>query len=583
MYKVGSEETMKKQKDLEEILSRIDGKGYAAYRDIKGEYECKDYTLCIDHTQVDPFAPPSKVRVKLTEGVHQIPKTLWDNRAKRIAVADFITRTFRDNIRKLYDGVGGSGKSGLLMIDDCGMQMIERTSVIIHDQSIEVRFEVGLPAAGRKVLGRSAMQIFCKALPQIVEASVLYKNLNQKALKAQVELMLDQEAIREELIKRDLVAFVANGSILPRESGVSQRPLKKGSMPFKSPEHLEVQLKLPYKGEITGMGIPKGITLIVGGGYHGKSTLLNAIELGVYNHIAGDGREFVITNADAVKVRAEDGRSVEKVNISPFINNLPNGKDTVTFSTQNASGSTSQAANMMEALEVGTSCLLIDEDTSATNFMIRDSRMQMLVKKEKEPITPFIDKAKKLYEEKGVSTILVVGGSGEYFDVADLVIMMDEYVPKDVTKEAKEIASSFVLKRASVEAEPFGEITLRVMDKKSLPSLGRETRIKVRNKDCISYGKSDIHVDYVEQLVDSNQTNCMGVMLEYIVSEILSKNMKDNEQMTLNQVVTKLYEKIEKEGLGAISPYTRHPGNLVLPRKYELCAAINRFRELKMK
>ena len=569
---------MKKQKDLEEILGHIDGKGYAAYRDIKGEYECKGYNLCIDHVQVDPFAPPSKVRVKVAESMHQIPKNLWDSRAKKIATSDFLTRTFRDNIRKLYDGVGGSGKSGLLLIDDCGAQMIERTSVMISEKIIEVRFEVGLPAAGRKVLGRSATQIFCRVLPQIVEASLLYKNLNQKALKNQVELMLDQEVIREELKKRGLVTFIANGAVLPRENGISQRPLKKESIPFKSPESLEVTLELPYRGKVKGMGIPRGITLIVGGGYHGKSTLLNAIELGVYNHIAGDGRELVITNEDAIKVRAEDGRSIEKVNISAFINNLPNGKDTIHFSTQNASGSTSQAANMMEALEVGTSCLLIDEDTSATNFMIRDSRMQRLVKKEKEPITPFIDKVKRLYEEKEVSTILVVGGSGEYFDVADLVIMMDEYEPKDVTKEAKEIANSFEMKREVVEEEPFGTITVRTLDKSSMPALGRDTRIKVRNRECISYGKSDIHLDYVEQLIDGNQTNCIGAMLEYIVSEMLTKGT-----MTINEIIDKIYTKIEKEGLGAISPYTRHSGNLVLPRKYELCAAINRFRELKVR
>ena len=569
---------MKKQKDLEEILGHIDGKGYAAYRDIKGEYECKGYNLCIDHVQVDPFAPPSKVRVKVAESMHQIPKNLWDSRAKKIATSDFLTRTFRDNIRKLYDGVGGSGKSGLLLIDDCGAQMIERTSVMISEKIIEVRFEVGLPAAGRKVLGRSATQIFCRVLPQIVEASLLYKNLNQKALKNQVELMLDQEVIREELKKRGLVTFIANGAVLPRENGISQRPLKKESIPFKSPESLEVTLELPYRGKVKGMGIPRGITLIVGGGYHGKSTLLNAIELGVYNHIAGDGRELVITNEDAIKVRAEDGRSIEKVNISAFINNLPNGKDTIHFSTQNASGSTSQAANMMEALEVGTSCLLIDEDTSATNFMIRDSRMQRLVKKEKEPITPFIDKVKRLYEEKEVSTILVVGGSGEYFDVADLVIMMDEYEPKDVTKEAKEIANSFEMKREVVEEEPFGTITVRTLDKSSMPALGRDTRIKIRNRECISYGKSDIHLDYVEQLIDGNQTNCIGAMLEYIVSEMLTKGT-----MTINEIIDKIYTKIEKEGLGAISPYTRHSGNLVLPRKYELCAAINRFRELKVR
>lgn len=257
---------MRKQKDLEEILARIDGKGYGAYKDIQGEYECRGYTLCIDHAQVDPFAPPSKVRVKVAEGIHRIPRKLWDTRAKKIAVADFITRAFRENIRKLYDGVGGSGKSGLLVIDDCGMQMIERTSVILTEKALEVRFEVGLPAAGRRVLGRSAVQIFCKALPQIVEASTVYKNLNQTALIKQVELILDQEFIREQLKERGLVSFIANGAILPRESGVSQKPLRKGSIPFKSPEHLEVTMDLPYRGQIKGMGIPKGITLIVGGG-----------------------------------------------------------------------------------------------------------------------------------------------------------------------------------------------------------------------------------------------------------------------------------------------------------------------------
>ena len=101
------------------------------------------------------------------------------------------------------------------------------------------------------------------------------------------------------------------------------------------------------------MGIRKGITLIVGGGYHGKSTLLKALEAGVYNHIAGDGREFVITDDTAFKLRAEDGRSITGVDISPFIKNLPNKKDTVHFSTEDASGSTSQAANLMEALESG--------------------------------------------------------------------------------------------------------------------------------------------------------------------------------------------------------------------------------------
>ena len=567
---------MNDQKELEKLLKQIDGKGYGAYKDLKGIYQFDNYILAIDHVQADPFAGPSSLRIIMDQRVHGLPKELIDNKDKRIAVCDFLTRSFRNSIFKVYSGVGGSGKSGLLVIDDCGQQMLERTSVQISDKQLTVSFEVGLPAAGRKVLGRAAGEILCKALPEIAEKALRYQNIDQKRLKKQVELYLDQQYIRKQLRERNLVAFVGNGAILPRESGVSDRPMGKGATPFSSPKHLEVEMHLPYGGTIKGMGIPKGITLIVGGGYHGKSTLLSALELGVYDHIAGDGREHVITEQDAVKVRAEDGRSAEKVNISAFINNLPNKKDTVRFETQNASGSTSQATNTIEALEAGTSCLLIDEDTSATNFMIRDSRMQQLVKKEKEPITPFIDKVKQLYDEHGVSTVLVVGGSGEYFDMADLVIMMDEYVPKDVTQEAKEIAASYGQKREVVSGK-FGDITDRVPLKASFSSDLKENRIKVRSKECISVGRSNIELDFVEQLIDYHQTSCLAAMLEYLSQKEI------DEKRTLRQIIDKLYEEIAEKGIGFIAEKVRHSGNLVLPRKQELFATINRYRQLKIK
>ncbi|MBM6838315.1 ABC-ATPase domain-containing protein, partial [Clostridium saudiense] len=245
------------------------------------------------------------------------------------------------------------------------------------------------------------------------------------------------------LNSKGLVAFVANNSILPRESGVSSKPLRDGKR-FISPKELEIEFNTPNRGIIKGMGIPKGITLIVGGGYHGKSTLLRALELGVYNHIEGDGREFVITEDTAVKVRAEDGRAITNTDISLFINNLPNGKDTKSFNTENASGSTSQAANIVEGIESGANTLLIDEDTSATNFMIRDSIMQKLVAKEKEPITPYIDVAKSLYNRLAISTILVAGSCGDFFDIADLVIQMDNYEPFEVTDKAKALSRGIV-------------------------------------------------------------------------------------------------------------------------------------------
>ena len=567
---------MKNYKELEKILFSMDGKSYSAYKSLKGEYKFEKYILAIDHVQSDPYAPPSKMRVIMDRKICGIPCELTDTKNKNIAVSDFLTRNFYREIQKSGNDSTGTGGSGRIFIDRCGQEILERTSVMIKEDKVEVRFEMGMPARGRRIMGKAAQKIIFEQLPEIVEKSIVYDNLNKKALNEQVILVMDQEYARKMLKEKGLVAFVANDSVLPRESGVSDRPMK-NAVKFKSPEKFEITLKLPSGKEISGMGIPKGITLIVGGGYHGKSTLLAALERGVYNHIAQDGREFIISESDAVKIRAEDGRNVEKVNISGFINNLPQNKDTRAFSTENASGSTSQAANVAEALEYGTSLLLIDEDTSATNFMIRDARMQKLVAKEKEPITPFIDRVKELYDNFGVSTILIVGGSGDYFDVANHVIMMDEYVPKDVTEKAKEIAKLDENKREFSSNDKFQGITQRIPLKKSFSQSGKLDKTKAKGKYSILYGKELIDISGLEQLVDDSQTNCIAVMIDYFKNKVL------DEKLTLSQAADRIYEKIEKEGLDSISSYTGHPGNLALPRKQEFCGAVNRYRKLRIK
>ena len=567
---------MKNYKELEKILFSMDGKSYSAYKSLKGEYRFEKYVLAIDHVQSDPYAPPSKMRVIMDRKICGIPYELTDTKDKNIAVSDFLTRNFFREIQKSGNDSTGTGGSGRIFIDRCRQEILERTSVLIKGDKVEVRFEMGMPARGRRIMGKAAQKIIFEQLPEIVEKSIIYDNLNKKALNEQVILVLDQEYARKILKEKGLVAFVANDSVLPRESGVSDKPMK-NAVKFKSPEKFEITLKLPSGKEVSGMGILKGITLIVGGGYHGKSTLLAALERGVYNHIAQDGREFIISESDAVKIRAEDGRNVEKVNISGFINNLPQNKDTRAFSTENASGSTSQAANVAEALEYGTSLLLIDEDTSATNFMIRDGRMQKLVAKEKEPITPFIDRVKELYDNFGVSTILIVGGSGDYFDVANHVIMMDEYVPKDATEKAKEIAKSDENKREFSSNDKFQGVTQRIPLKKSFSQSGKLDKTKAKGKYSILYGKDLIDISGLEQLVDDSQTNCIAVMIDYFKNKVL------DEKLTLSQAADRIYEKIEKEGLDSISSYTGHPGNLALPRKQEFCAVVNRYRKLRIK
>lgn len=561
---------------LRKEIDSINGKGYKAYKSLEGEYDFNDYILHIDHVQGDPFAAPSRIRVTMKSNINKIPRELFNENHKRIAVQDFITRLFYQNINKYGDRVMGSGKSGMISISKCPQEILDRTSVVIDDNKIEARFEVGFPARGRSVLSRELQKILYDFLPKIVNNSLKYENIDKNKLQRRVNLVCDQEFIRKELKERGLVAFIGNGSILPRESGVSTKPLKSAKK-FISPKELEIEMNLPHKGLIKGLGIKKGITLIIGGGYHGKSTLLNALEVGVYNHIEGDGREYVIADNTSMKVRAEDGRSIIKDDISLFINNLPNGKDTKKFISENASGSTSQAANIAEAIESNTNLLLIDEDTSATNFMIRDDVMQSLVSNEEEPITPFIELVRAIYEEKDISTIIVVGSSGEYFDIADTVIQMDNYEPKDVTLKAKELSTGAILNRIKNRDIKVNIDFDRKLLKGSIEKGPKGVKIKTLGIDGLSINKEDINLRSVEQIVDREQVTSIGNMMKWAEDKTINNNL------TLIEVADRILEEVKEKGLIQMSGIKGGSGSLALPRKQEIMAAFNRYRKLKIK
>ncbi|MBZ9607644.1 ABC-ATPase domain-containing protein [Clostridium estertheticum] len=566
---------MKSLELLKKELARIDGKSYRLYKELEGEYDFGGFALCIDHVQGDPFASPSRIRVIVNQRVAKFPKETFDNKIKNIAVADYLTREFYSNINKCCVKVFGSGKSGLIAISKCPQEILNRTSIIIDEDKIEARFYVGFPARGRSVLSRELEKILYNVIPNIVERTLIYKNINSEKLISRVNLVEDQEHIRRSLASRGLVAFVANGSMLPRESGISTKALKAG-MVFASPKELEVEFNTKSRGKICGMGIKKGITLIVGGGYHGKSTLLKAIEIGVYNHIEGDGREFVITDESALKVRAEDSRCVTKTDISLFISNLPNGKDTVEFSTQNASGSTSQAASIIEGIESSAKVFLIDEDTSATNFMMRDDLMQKLVCTEKEPITPFIEIVGSLYNQKGISTIMVVGSSGDFFDVADSVVQLDNYEAKDVTKKAKKLSSGHITKRINERNLKIDISFNRVVKAGTISQGERGVKIKTMGLNILCINRDDIDLRAVEQIVDSEQVNAIGTIMKWAEVNIMNKGLR------FESMVDDIICKIKKNGLISMDKLKGGSGNLAMARKQEIMAAYNRYRNLKI-
>ena len=576
------------EKDLRIILNDIDSKGYKAYKRLKGSYQFSLFTLCIDHVQGDPFSTPSKIRIKIETSINSIPKNLSDNHYRKLALQDFLSRRVNIQITKKSNSRNGTGNSGVVFIDSGGQEVIERTALVIKENFIEARMQIGLPARSRRILSKEAIQIFFNDIPNIIEASLIWKNLNQEKCIEFVECIENYYSISAQLKEKNLVAFIANGSNLARESGVSQNPLKsENSILFKSPKTFETSFILPnpIKGDnhlILGMGIPEGITLIVGGGYHGKSTFLKSLERGVYPHIPNDGREYVVTRKEAVKIRSEEGRNIENVDIKPFINNLPNNIKTSSFCSENASGSTSQAANIIEALELGAQFLLIDEDTSATNFMFRDIRMQTLVPGRQEPITPYLDRITEFYEDFNISTILIMGGTGDYFEVADNIIKMESYVPYDVKHETSLIIKEHPSRRVTDNVIKIKKITQRVPKPFSINSLKSHKRmnIKAPRKAVLLFGDDEIDLKYLDQLIEKSQTKAIGFAL-HLASKYISE--KSN---TLQEVIAKIETFINKNGLDQLDPYfteNNHPGNFSRPRKYEIGAAINRLRSFSAK
>lgn len=562
---------------LEQLLRENDHRPYPAYKSLKGRYDFPDYVLSIDHVQGDPFAAPSSLSIHMSEKQHGFPVEYINEKHRRIMLQDYLLRGFGRELQRYSHKAGGSGKSGTLSVSKCGQEVLERSALVIDpkDGSMVLRFSAGFPAAGRTTLAMELKKMLYEYVPSCVSKSLRYAAINKEELKKWIALADDQKAIREQLKDKGLAAFVANDSVLPRKSGVDERPMA-GAVKFISTKEDEVTLTLPDNRSITGLGIKEGVTLIVGGGYHGKSTLLKALERGVYNHIPGDGREYVITEDSAMKLRSEDGRSIKQLDISAFIRNLPSGKDTVNFTTEDASGSTSQAATTVEAILAGSRTLLIDEDTSATNFMVRDALMHKVIHPGEEPIIPFIGRMRQLYEEHGVSTILVAGSSGAFFDVSDTILQMKEYNPINITDKAKEAAKEYL---------DAGNMTDKVVFKKDerIPYPNKEVtesrKVKVRGSgtDSVSLNHESVEIRFVEQVVDNEQTNLLGAVLRKLEERYF------NGKKPLVECVNELYSGLVSRGFEAASPQGQVPGNYAMVRIQELWAMVNRYRGLQLK
>lgn len=549
---------------LSSLLKSLDNKSYGAYKCLRGAHDLgPEMRLHIDRVQSDPFAPPSLARVTVPAAwvsPRGLRSPLTEEELRSPAAADMVLRRIVQALPSR-----GSKEKGSISIDRPGQTVLRRSAVRIDPQGeITICLEIALPAQGRRIRGRAAAELVGTTLPRALERALRFDEDTTRECRGACALYRDQEAIVEYLGEHGLVAFVGDGAVLARKAGNSDLPATK-ALPFRSPEELAHTISLPSGRQVRGMGIPEGITLIVGGGYHGKSTLLNAVEHGVYHHVAGDGREFVMTVPEACSLRAEDGRNVSGVDISPFIGDIPSGVDTSFFSTSNASGSTSQAASLREALEAGASALLIDEDTSATNFMLRDARMSRLVPREKEPITPLIHRVRALYRDLGISTVLVAGGSGAFLDVADTVICMESYEPFDISARARELAEPIEEQPQVTAPHPRRGRIARALGR------GKPRPPRAQGRHVLRDGQDEVDLSALTQLVDVSQTAGIAAILHRI------EEAGDERRPLIHQVRSLLLDAHPTD----YSTHRGHPGRLAEVRALEVMAAINRHRGLQ--
>lgn len=560
---------------LRSLLHSLDRRSYPAYKEIRGTHGMRPVELFIDHVQGDPFAAPSRVRIRLHT---QWPRGRFDSEIKRTALEDFLQRRVARWIHRRGTGRSGSGKSGVILVTRPGQEILKRSGILVTPSWVEIRAAVGLPAAGRRILARQAVYLLTEELPALAQETLTPAVADGKELIEHLETAEDSHWLRAQLPTHGLVTFLADGAVLPRRSGVDPRPMEQGARSLSSPGSLRKTFIMPSGREICGLAIPEGVTLIVGGGYHGKSTLLSAIERGVYDHIPGDGREFCVTVPTAMKIRAEEGRRVASVDISPFINDLPDGRSTQCFSTDDASGSTSQAAGLVEAIEVGTGLLMVDEDTAATNFMIRDRRMQLLVSKDHEPIIPFVDRVQELHRSLGISTILVLGGSGDYLDVADLIIAMETYEPLNVTEQARGVAARVPTGREYEPPGPLSRPPERIPDPASIdPSRGRKSvAISTKRKDTISFGREEIDLGSLSGPTELAQVRAIGDALNRLASAHFDGHR------TLREALELLDHELLDNGLDLLRPFGAVHGDYAMPRTVDIAAALNRLRTLRI-
>lgn len=568
--------------DLFVLLETLSGQPFENYAKLRHtSFHRNGYLIRFIHIQGSPGAfPASTCHLVLKLADLALKNCFLATDARKIATADYLLRAFADGVGAHARQNRGAQGSGSYQPLDLPPQVLERNLVRIGPSEVRIAFNISLPGShDNRILARQALSMFDQELTGIVH-TLKQSIVPNERLANHCDTVEDMVTLQNKLNQYGLVAFVGDGAVLPRQSGVSQAPLKKDAVSFHAPDSLAVEVDLPNAGRIRGLGIRPGVNVVIGGAYQGKSTLLDALCKGVFPHIPGDGRECVAVRSDAVFITAEQGRSVTGVDISGFIEKLPGKADTHAFHTNNASGSTSQAASIVETVQAGAGLLIIDEDSSATNFLIKDDMMRRLIPE--DVMTPFLDRVQELYQRWGVSTLIVVGGSSEYLGVAHHVMAMKDYRPVDMTDRVHRLAMP---KHREPNRPMHIKDQRRVMAHSFDPSfhscrLGKTipTRIKPlrMQEKVLEYGNQQLDLTSLGAIVDPAQVMAIGYAL------LLARIRFKDAALSPSGLAAALDEMIDKEGLELLVPDDGPPRMMARPRRLEMAAAINRIRSLQV-
>ncbi len=557
---------------LRDKIVAINGKGFQSYQDLAGAYRFDRFVLYLDTIQSDPVAAPTRARIRADQAEAQVPLELWTTPARHMAVADFLARRVQEAIRR-HVRSRWSGRLAPLAIDAGGQAILARTACALSEDAIEVRVSIGLPSEGRKVLARAAQTLLFEELPAVVSSGLVWTNIDGDAGRRHVALVDDHLALRDALAPLGLVAFLADGSILAREPGFGDGSLRARAVPLRAPDELAVTVNLPNRGPVRGLGIRAGVTVICGGAFSGKSTMLAAIGAGVYPHVPGDGREYVATAPDAVTIRGELGRRIERVDVSAFFREVPQRHDVTAFSVEHATGVEAMAAGTAEALEMRTGLVLCDEDDSAVAFLARDALMRQLVPSTQEPLVPLIDHLRPLWESKGVSSIVATGGLGDYLAVADTVIVMNEFQPVAATGRAKTIVAGAERHDSNASAPSPAP---RYPQPRGFAGLRERQRVEMRGRGVLGIGREAVDLAGIRHLVDPSQARAAGAAILYAIE----KGYFDGT-LPMADAIDRVFADIERSGLAVLALDDEVSGEHAMPRRHEVAAVLNRMRALQ--